>query len=130
MPGRRVLVVDDNLDIANLTALLLQDNGCEVEIAVDGPAALASAASFAPEVVFLDINLPGMDGFEVARRLREQHAGEQLTVVLFSGFIDQSARDKAEASGVDAVIEKQGEVDALEQTLVSFLNRAPESPSR
>lgn len=121
MPQRRVLVVDDNADIANLTALLLQENGCDVITASDGPSALDAAASFHPEVVFLDINLPGMDGFEVARHLRASEDQRTMTLVVFSGYVDERAREKAAESGIDDVVEKQGEVDALEQTLLAFL---------
>lgn len=122
MPGCRVLVVDDNADIASLTALLLQDNGCDVRIAADGPAALEVAAEFDPELAFLDINLPGMNGFEIARRLRaRQQPGQRLTLVIVSGFVDDRAREQAAQNGVDAVVEKQGEVEALEQMLMSFV---------
>lgn len=118
---RRVLVVDDNADIANLTALLLEGYGCDVATALDGPSALEQAAASWPEVVFLDLNLPGMDGFEIARRLRAQQGDRALTIVVLSGYVDQATHDRATEAGVDAVLEKQGEVDALEATLRSFL---------
>lgn len=121
MSARRVLVVDDNADIANLTALLLESHGCEVATALDGPSALAQAAAVWPDVVFLDLNLPGMDGFEIARRLRAQQGERPLKIVVLSGYVDQGTHDRAAESGVDAVMEKQGEVDALEESLRSFL---------
>ncbi len=70
MSGRRVLVVDDNVDGAESLANMLQIGGHEIRTAHSGPAALDAARSFNPEVVFLDIGLPGMNGYEVARRLR------------------------------------------------------------
>src|SRR5262249_19256454 len=68
----RVLVVDDNRDAATSLAILLELEGHEVYLAHDGPAALAAARNHRPEVILLDIGLPGMDGYEVARRLREE----------------------------------------------------------
>ena len=69
-PTRRVLVVDDNVDSARGTALILSRNGHEVRVVFDGPNAVTAAQEFRPEFVLLDIGLPGMDGYEVARRLR------------------------------------------------------------
>lgn len=117
---RRVLIVDDNADIAALTALLLQESGHEVRTAGDGRSALAEAAAQHPDVVFLDINLPGMDGFELARRLRAQATGP-LTLVALSGYVDASTREKARKAGIDAVMEKQGDVDELERQLLEHL---------
>src|SRR5262249_58987332 len=67
---RRLLVVDDNVDAAESLAVLLRLAGHEVRVASDGPAALAAAQADPPEMVVLDLGVPGMDGFEVARRLR------------------------------------------------------------
>jgi CheY-like chemotaxis protein len=69
---RRVLVVDDNADTARSLALLLKSERHGVRTAIDGPTTLAVAKKYRPEMVFLDIGLPGMDGYEVARRLRQQ----------------------------------------------------------
>ena len=69
--ARRILVVDDNKDAAVSLALLLRLHGHQVQVAHDGPAALGLAREFRPHVVFLDIGMPGMDGYEVARRFRE-----------------------------------------------------------
>jgi hypothetical protein len=69
---RRILVVDDNRDQAESLAMLLRVMGHEARVAVDGPGALVAAAEFGPEVLLVDIGLPGMNGYEVARRVREQ----------------------------------------------------------
>src|SRR5262249_1566770 len=71
-PSRRVRLVDDHRDAATSLAKLLRLQGHDVRMAHDGPAALQAAATFRPEIVLLDIGLPGMDGFEVARRLRSE----------------------------------------------------------
>ncbi len=70
--GRRLLVVDDNRDAAESLAMLLRLQGHEVRVANDGPSALELAKAYQPVMVFLDIGMPGMDGYEVARRLRQQ----------------------------------------------------------
>ncbi|MEP6702740.1 MAG: response regulator, partial [Betaproteobacteria bacterium] len=72
MNGLRILVVDDNTDAAESLNMLLSVFGHDVQIAHDGPSALTIARSHIPEVVFLDIGLPGMDGYEVARRMRNE----------------------------------------------------------
>ena len=69
-----MLVVDDNVDSAEMLAMLLKKSGHEVRTAYTGPAALEVAAAYRPDVVLLDIGLPGLNGFEVARRLRQQPA--------------------------------------------------------
>ena len=76
--GHRLLVVDDNQDAAVSLAMLLRLQGHEVRVAHDGPAALEMAKAYPPDVVFLDIGMPGMDGYEVARRLRSSPAWRTL----------------------------------------------------
>ena len=76
--GHRLLVVDDNRDAADSLAMLLRLQGHEVRVAHDGPAALEMVKGYRPELVFLDIGMPGMDGYEVARRLRQQPGLENV----------------------------------------------------
>ena len=82
----RLLVVDDSPDVAEPFATLLRSLGHEVEVALDGPAALASAAAHAPELAFLDLGMPGMNGLELARRLRRDFAPGALRLVAVTGF--------------------------------------------
>jgi two-component system CheB/CheR fusion protein len=101
-PRRRVLVVDDNLDAANSLARLLKRlYGQDVRVAHDGPAALEAADPFHPEIVLLDIGMPGMDGYEVARRLRQkpEHAG--LKIVALTGWGQETDRLRSKAAGFD-----------------------------
>jgi PAS domain S-box-containing protein len=86
LPALRVLVVDDNVDYADGVALLLQSSGYMVEVVHTGPEALLAAAEFRPDVVVLDIGLPGMDGYEVARRMRQDPDLDGLRVVGVSGY--------------------------------------------
>ena len=85
-PGAgRILVVDDNVTVASSFVMLLSEMGYEVYDANDGPTALEAARRLDPRVVFLDIGLPHMDGYEVARRLRAEH-GADMTLVALTGY--------------------------------------------
>jgi signal transduction histidine kinase len=83
---RRVLVVDDNKDAATSLAAVLRHEGHDVRLAYDGPEALAAAASDKPQVVLLDIGMPGMDGYEVARRLRKSPEFDTTPIIALTGF--------------------------------------------
>ncbi len=81
LPNHRVLIVDDNQDAAKTLGLLLKLLGAEVEIVNDGPSALKILSSYRPTVVLLDIGMPGMDGYEVARQIRKQPEGHDIILV-------------------------------------------------
>lgn len=98
---RRILVVDDNVDGAKSLSLLLNLAGHTTSVAYSGPAALERARSFAPEVVFLDIGLPGMNGYEVARQLRAEPNGAALTLVALTGWGTDDDRKRAHDAGFD-----------------------------
>ncbi len=83
---RRIQVVDDNLDSANTCALLLQLEGHDVMVAHEGPGALEMASEFKPEIILLDIGLPGMDGYEVAHRIRKMHPLDETLLIAVSGY--------------------------------------------
>ncbi len=99
--GRRILVVDDNADAREALGLLLEDEGHDVQIAGDGPGALESAATFSPEVVLLDIGLPGMDGYEVARALRSVPGCERALIIAVSGYGQAEDRERSRIAGFD-----------------------------
>ncbi len=104
-PRRRVLVVDDNTDSADSLAVLLKVAGHEVRTAYEGPAALRAAAAFRPEVVLLDIGLPRMDGYAVARRLREE-VGLKAALVALTGYGQDEDRCRSQEAGFDAHLVK------------------------
>jgi CheY-like chemotaxis protein len=112
--ARRVLVVDDNKDAAESMALLLRMSGHEVTIARDGAEALTLAATLKPETVLLDIGLPGMDGYELARRLRNLPGLEQVQVVAVTGYGQEADRQAAMAAGIHLHLTKP--VDSQELT--------------
>jgi PAS domain S-box-containing protein len=113
---RRVLVVDDNWDSAETIALVVQLWGHETRITHDGPAALEAALSWRPEVVLLDIGLPRMDGYEVARRLRALDALGGVKLVAMTGYGGEEDRRRSREAGFDHHLVKPvdpGELQAL-----------------
>jgi len=102
--SRRILVVDDNADAAVLMAELFQRSGHHTAVAHDGPSALEIAAAFAPEIAILDIGLPVMDGYELARRLRELVG--PIHLIALTGYGRSSDRERALAAGFDVHLVK------------------------
>lgn len=105
-PGRRVLVVDDNRDAATSMAMLLQLSGHQTEVAHDGASAIQTAASFLPDVILLDIGLPSMDGYEVARRVRAESWGKTVRLFAVTGWGQQEDRARSQAAGFDGHLVK------------------------
>ena len=98
---RRILVVDDHADVAECLAMLLKDLGHEVHTACDGSSAFEAVRTFGPEVVLLDIGLPEMDGYEVARRLRAEHGPDKLLLVALTGYGQEADRRRTREAGFD-----------------------------
>jgi PAS domain S-box-containing protein len=115
--GQRILVVDDNQDAADSLGLLLQADGAEVQVAYDGQAALAAAAQFAPQTVLLDLGMPGMDGYEVARELRRDPRWQALRIIALTGWGQEADRQKTSATGFDFHLTKPIDLDALKAWL-------------
>jgi signal transduction histidine kinase/CheY-like chemotaxis protein len=113
----RVLVVDDNVDAAMTLAEAMRFDGHEVFTAHDGPSALEQAAAFAPEVVLLDIGLPGLDGYEVARLLRQLPALRKTLIVALTGFGQESDRERALQAGFDEHLVKPVDLDVVQAVL-------------
>jgi signal transduction histidine kinase/ActR/RegA family two-component response regulator len=95
----RVLVVDNNPEAADSLALLLTTWGYEIRVTYDGPSALEAAREWDPQVVLLDIGMPGMDGYEVARRLRAGPGAEALTLIAVTGYNTDEHRERSRAAG-------------------------------
>ncbi len=98
-PGRRVLVVDDNLDAAEMLAILLRRRGHVVELAHDGPSALEVFERFEPDAALLDIGLPVMDGYELAQRIRRRAEDRDVLLVAVTGYGQETDREKSRAAG-------------------------------
>ena len=90
--SRRVLIVDDNRDAAKSLAMLLKCLGSEVSVAHDGPAALRALEDYRPAIMLLDIGMPEMDGYEVARRVRQSATGQDLALIALTGWGQEDDR--------------------------------------
>ena len=108
----RVLVIDDNSDAASTVAMLIEQLGGECMTAHDGESGLRGILEYRPEVVLLDIGMPGMDGYETCRRIR-QDFGEELVVVALTGFGQEQDKDAAVTAGFDAHLTKPADPAAL-----------------
>ena len=115
--AHRILLADDNLDFASSLATLLRRMGNEVRIEHDGPAALAAAAEFRPDVAFLDIGLPKLNGFDLARRLRGLAATANSTLVAVTGWGQPSDRQLAAEAGFDDYMVKPVELERVQAIL-------------
>jgi len=109
----RVLVVDDNVDAAEAIATLLQFSGYQIDVAHDPHDALAIAERAQPDLVLLDIGLPGMTGYEVAQRLRESSGGRRAKIVALTGYGQEQDNEQAKAAGFAAYLVKPVDADEL-----------------
>lgn len=116
-PPRRVLIVDDNVDAAELLGDWFRDRGDQVHTVYDGLDAVDAAQSFRPEVVLLDIGLPGMDGYEVARELRKQTDLGEVVLVAITGYGQASDRARSADAGFDHHFVKPIDVHELDAIL-------------
>jgi PAS domain S-box-containing protein len=114
---RRILVVDDNADVLHTIAAYLRPGGHEVLEAADGEGALQAAEVHRPDVVLLDIGLPGMDGYEVARRIRQRPWGRDVTIVAMSGWGQEDDKRQAAEAGCDRHLTKPADVEEIERIL-------------
>jgi len=114
---RRILVVDDNVDAALSLEMLLTQMGHHVAVAHDGHAALGRAEAFRPDVIFLDLALPGLSGYEVARSLRAGKAANGVRIVALTGYSQHDDRRKSSEAGFDAHLVKPVDVDAIGRAL-------------
>jgi len=115
---RRILVADDNLDAGETLAMLLRLDGHEVHVATDGLEALDMFARVAPEVVILDIGMPGLSGYEVAQRIRDLGGDRPVTLIAITGWGQKADKDRAAASGFDHHFTKPVEPAMLSELLL------------
>jgi CheY-like chemotaxis protein len=120
MQPLRILVADDHADSADCLARLLQIDGHELRVAYDGPAALAVAASFQPRVILLDIGIPGLTGYEVARCLRERPETKNATLVAITGWAQAEDQRRSKEAGFDYHLLKPLDPESLRRLLKSI----------
>ncbi|MCW2286548.1 signal transduction histidine kinase/CheY-like chemotaxis protein [Rhodoblastus acidophilus] len=114
---RRVLVVDDTRDIADVLVMLLETLDADVRVAYDGQTALDIVAAFAPEIVLLDIGMPGMDGCEAARRIRQLPQGKDIYLVALTGWGQEKDRRRTREAGFDEHLVKPVDFEQVEALL-------------
>jgi CheY-like chemotaxis protein len=116
-PGRRIMIVDDNKDAGDALAMLLELAAHEVRVAYSGRVALALAQTFRPEVAFIDIGMPDLNGYEVAQALRREPWGAQIRLVALTGWGQHDDRQRAKDAGFDRHLTKPVDSEALEPLL-------------
>ncbi|MET0387420.1 MAG: hybrid sensor histidine kinase/response regulator [Polyangiales bacterium] len=127
---KRILVVDDNDDAADLLSLMLEHAGHETTTAHDGPSALAAVQQWSPHIVFLDIGLPGMNGYDVARQLRHDPRFAELSLIALTGWGSGEDKRKAAAAGFDVHLTKPVDARALQGVLDHIAALALEASPR
>ena len=117
LPKRRILVVDDTQASAKMLSLLLQSLGQEVEICNDGPSALTKVLEYQPALIFLDIAMPGMTGYEVAKQLKANPLTAAIVLVAMTGFGQASDRQQAFDCGFNHHLLKPASLAALKEVI-------------
>ena len=116
-PARRILIVDDSRDGGESLAMLLRVLGAEVALAHSGKSALECVETFKPDVVLLDIGMPGMDGYEVARRIRSNPANHGMSLIALTGWGQDEDRQRSIAAGFNHHLVKPADIEQLRQLL-------------
>jgi signal transduction histidine kinase len=121
---RKVLIVDDSIDAADMMSQAMTELGCDTQVAQDGIAALSLVASFRPDLILMDIGLPGMNGYELAARLRQLPMGPDLRLIAITGYGQKGDIDRAFAAGFDEHLVKPVEFEKLEALLTRLRTSA------
>lgn len=124
VPTTRILVVDDNRDAADSLGMLLQCLGADVRVAHNGAEALEAVEAYQPAVVLLDIGMPGMDGYEVARRIRSTYPERRTPLVALTGWGQEEDRRRARDAGFDYHLIKPADMDKLQALLATLVSDA------
>jgi signal transduction histidine kinase len=117
LPARRILIVDDSRDGGESLAMLLRVLGAEVALAHSGRSALETVETFKPDVVLLDIGMPGMDGYEVARRIRANPSTRDISLIALTGWGQDEDRRRSVAAGFNHHLVKPADIEQLRQLL-------------
>lgn len=117
MPRRRVLIVEDNLDTGEMYRMLIELSGHEALIAENGLLGLEMLKTTHPDIALVDIGLPGMDGYEIARRFRAEPNGDRVLLVALTGYGSSADRDRSRQAGFDMHLLKPVDPEALKSLL-------------
>lgn len=115
--NRRVLVVDDNRENAELLCRLLEDVGCNAQFTTDPLKALGIVDAFLPQIVFLDIGMPDIDGYQLAHHIRAKYGKEAIRLVALTGYASSADRARGRVAGFDAHLVKPASAELVESTL-------------
>src|SRR6185369_10665 len=121
MAGERILVVDDNATNMKLVSYILSARGYEVRTAADAQQALAMVETFQPRLILMDLQLPGMDGFEATRRLKGDPRTRDIVVVALTAYAMKGDEEKARAAGCDGYISKPIDTRGLPGRVAGYL---------
>lgn len=121
MSGKRILIVDDNATNLKLVAYLMKANGYTVDTALEAEAAIVAIRANRPDVILMDIQLPGIDGLELTRRLKADAATRDIVIVAVTAYAMKGDQDKALAAGCDDYITKPIDTRALPETIARHL---------
>jgi PAS domain S-box-containing protein len=128
-PSLRLLVVDDNADEVESLAMLMRELGHDVRTAHDGPTALEAALDYRPDLVLLDIGLPGFDGYEVAKRIRQQAVLRNVVLVALTGYGKESDRQRAREAGFDHHLVKPARFELMKEILADVAGKGDVMPA-
>lgn len=117
--SREVLVVDDNKDVAEGLAMLLRDCGADVRTACGGPEGLSAVTKFRPDIAFINLSMPTIDGYELARRIKAAPGGQDIILAAITGWSDDEHRQRARESGFDNYFVKPISIDQLQSLLTA-----------
>ncbi|MCO6430597.1 MAG: response regulator [Deltaproteobacteria bacterium] len=117
--GRRILVIDDRVDSLALTQIILQHLGHEVEVASSGEEGVSRALTFIPDLVLCDLAMPGMDGIEVAKRLRSEPATRNAILIAVTGHDEEEDKARTKEAGFDHHLTKPVQFEVLERLAAS-----------
>jgi hypothetical protein len=126
---RRILVIEDSRDAADSLRIMLEFGHHQVEVAYDGPDGIEKAKAFGPDVVFCDIGLPGMNGYEVARTFRSDQALRSTCLVALSGYAQPEDQQKAAEAGFDGHVAKPASVEKLQEVMSALSGTARARPA-
>lgn len=124
----RILVVDDNPSNTRLLAFLLSRQGYEVHTAADAEEAIAAVRDFRPRLIFMDLQLPGVDGLELTRRLKADPATREIVIIAATAYAMKGDAERARQAGCDGYVTKPIDTRALPGQVAAYLSEAPGTP--
>jgi CheY-like chemotaxis protein len=128
MPGETILIVDDNAANLKLARVLLKSEGYTVHTALDAEDGIRQLATLSPRAILMDIQLPGMDGLELTRRLKADAKTRDIVIIALTAYAMKGDEEKARAAGCDGYVTKPIDIESLPQVLADHLARARRTP--